>query len=84
MMVESALDERSHWWAALEASLREVLFQIIKFVNEKKRSRSNSHLSLSIYIYNIALNLLDFSSEFELLLLFSVILDWSMCVDFSL
>ncbi|CAL5367087.1 unnamed protein product [Camellia sinensis] len=33
---ESALDERSHRRAALEASLREVLFQIIKFVNEKK------------------------------------------------
>ncbi|XP_057491959.1 autophagy-related protein 101-like [Actinidia eriantha] len=33
---ESALEERSHRRAALEASLREVLFQIIKFVNEKK------------------------------------------------
>ncbi|XP_068655103.1 autophagy-related protein 101 [Aristolochia californica] len=33
---ESALEERSIRRAALEASLREVLFQIIKFVNEKK------------------------------------------------
>ncbi|THG03274.1 hypothetical protein TEA_028371 [Camellia sinensis var. sinensis] len=33
---ESALDERSHRRAALEASLHEVLFQIIKFVNRKK------------------------------------------------
>ncbi|KAF3438894.1 hypothetical protein FNV43_RR17169 [Rhamnella rubrinervis] len=33
---EGALDERSTRRAALEASLREVLFQIIKFVNEKK------------------------------------------------
>ncbi|KAB2617931.1 hypothetical protein D8674_013800 [Pyrus ussuriensis x Pyrus communis] len=33
---ESALDERMARRAALEASLREVLFQIIKFVNEKK------------------------------------------------
>ncbi|XP_052195920.1 autophagy-related protein 101 isoform X3 [Diospyros lotus] len=32
----SALEERSHRRAALEASLREVLFQIIKFVNERK------------------------------------------------
>ncbi|OVA10512.1 Autophagy-related protein 1010 [Macleaya cordata] len=32
----SALEERSVRRAALEASLREVLFQIIKFVNEKK------------------------------------------------
>ena len=37
MMIESsALEERSHRRAALEASLREVLFQIIKFVNERK------------------------------------------------
>ncbi|GMP96409.1 hypothetical protein CsSME_00045069 [Camellia sinensis var. sinensis] len=36
MMAKSALDEGSHRRAALEASLREVLFQIIKFVNEKK------------------------------------------------
>ncbi|GAV89048.1 DUF1649 domain-containing protein [Cephalotus follicularis] len=33
---ESAPEERSMRRAALEASLREVLFQIIKFVNEKK------------------------------------------------
>lgn len=33
---ESASEERSVRSAALEASLREVLFQIIKFVNEKK------------------------------------------------
>jgi len=33
---ESASEERSARRAALEASLREVLFQIIKFVNEKK------------------------------------------------
>ncbi|XP_062157339.1 autophagy-related protein 101 [Alnus glutinosa] len=33
---ESAAEERSARRAALEASLREVLFQIIKFVNEKK------------------------------------------------
>ncbi|KAJ8645615.1 hypothetical protein MRB53_007363 [Persea americana] len=33
---ESALEERNVRRAALEASLREVLFQIIKFVNEKK------------------------------------------------
>ncbi|POO02723.1 Autophagy-related protein [Trema orientale] len=33
---ENALEERSARRAALEASLREVLFQIIKFVNEKK------------------------------------------------
>lgn len=32
----SALEERTVRRAALEASLREVLFQIIKFVNEKK------------------------------------------------
>ncbi|KAK2978540.1 hypothetical protein RJ640_009499, partial [Escallonia rubra] len=33
---DSALEERSIRRAALETSLREVLFQIIKFVNEKK------------------------------------------------
>ncbi|KAK9285151.1 hypothetical protein L1049_024336 [Liquidambar formosana] len=33
---ESALEERSVRRAALEASLRDVLFQIIKFVNEKR------------------------------------------------
>ncbi|CAN1814747.1 Autophagy-related protein 101 [Linum perenne] len=33
---ETSLDERSARRAALESSLREVLFQIIKFVNEKK------------------------------------------------
>ncbi|KAH9711708.1 Autophagy-related protein 101 [Citrus sinensis] len=33
---ESASEERSVRRAALEASLRDVLFQIIKFVNEKK------------------------------------------------
>lgn len=33
---ESASEDRSLRRAALEASLREVLFQIIKFVNEKK------------------------------------------------
>lgn len=33
---ESASEDRSLRTAALEASLREVLFQIIKFVNEKK------------------------------------------------
>ncbi|KAG9440748.1 hypothetical protein H6P81_020913 [Aristolochia fimbriata] len=33
---ENVLEERSMHRAALEASLREVLFQIIKFVNEKK------------------------------------------------
>ncbi|KAF8405110.1 hypothetical protein HHK36_010008 [Tetracentron sinense] len=33
---ESALEERSVRRTALEVSLREVLFQIIKFVNEKK------------------------------------------------
>lgn len=33
---ESALEESSARRASLEASLREVLFQIIKFVNEKK------------------------------------------------
>ncbi|KAL5557131.1 hypothetical protein UlMin_039367 [Ulmus minor] len=33
---ESVLEERNVRRAALEASLREVLFQIIKFVNEKK------------------------------------------------
>lgn len=33
---ESALEERSSRREALEASLREVLFQIIKFVNEKR------------------------------------------------
>lgn len=36
MSKEGALEERSVRRAALEASLREVLFQIIKFVNEKK------------------------------------------------
>lgn len=36
MNKEGALEERSIRRAALEASLREVLFQIIKFVNEKK------------------------------------------------
>lgn len=35
-MSESAAEEISIRRAALEASLREVLFQIIKFVNEKK------------------------------------------------
>ncbi|KAG4943796.1 hypothetical protein JHK85_048442 [Glycine max] len=34
--VEGALEDRNARSAALEASLREVLFQIIKFVNEKK------------------------------------------------
>ncbi|KAE8701223.1 ATG101-like protein [Hibiscus syriacus] len=33
---ESAIEERSSRRAMVEASLREVLFQIIKFVNEKK------------------------------------------------
>lgn len=33
---ESGLEERSTRRAALEASLRDVMFQIIKFVNEKK------------------------------------------------
>ncbi|KAF5451362.1 hypothetical protein F2P56_026475 [Juglans regia] len=33
---ESAVEERSVRRAALEASLREVMFQIIKFANEKK------------------------------------------------
>ncbi|CAI0429576.1 unnamed protein product [Linum tenue] len=33
---ENSLEERSNRRAALESSLREVLFQIIKFVNEKK------------------------------------------------
>ncbi|KAJ0972635.1 hypothetical protein J5N97_020594 [Dioscorea zingiberensis] len=33
---ENSLEERSSRRAVLEASLREVLFQIIKFVNEKK------------------------------------------------
>lgn len=36
LRAESAAEERSARRAALEASLREVLFQIIKFVNEKK------------------------------------------------
>lgn len=36
LWLENALEERSARRAALEASLREVLFQIIKFVNEKK------------------------------------------------
>lgn len=35
-IVESASEERIARRAALEASLREVLFQIVKFVNEKK------------------------------------------------
>lgn len=36
MITEGASEERSVRREALEASLREVLFQIIKFVNEKK------------------------------------------------
>ena len=36
MNKESGLEERSTRRAALEASLRDVMFQIIKFVNEKK------------------------------------------------
>lgn len=36
LQVEGALEDRNARSAALEASLREVLFQIIKFVNEKK------------------------------------------------
>lgn len=36
MTIESALEESTARRAGLEASLREVLFQIIKFVNEKK------------------------------------------------
>ena len=36
IIIESASQERSSRRAVLEASLREVLFQIIKFVNEKK------------------------------------------------
>lgn len=36
MILESASEEQSVRRAALEASIREVLFQIIKFVNEKK------------------------------------------------
>lgn len=36
MSAESALEERMARRAVLEASLHEVLFQIIKFVNEKK------------------------------------------------
>lgn len=36
LSVEGALEDRNARSAALEASLREVLFQIIKFVNEKK------------------------------------------------
>lgn len=35
-ITESASEERNARRAALELSLREVLFQIIKFVNEKK------------------------------------------------
>jgi hypothetical protein len=35
-LVEGALEDRNARSAALEVSLREVLFQIIKFVNEKK------------------------------------------------
>lgn len=36
LFAEAALEERDVRRAALEASLREVLFQIIKFVNEKR------------------------------------------------
>ena len=36
MNKETALEERSARRAALEASLRDVMFQIVKFVNEKK------------------------------------------------
>ncbi|XP_024030919.1 autophagy-related protein 101 isoform X1 [Morus notabilis] len=36
MIIESSMEESSARRAALEASLRDVLFQIIKFVNEKK------------------------------------------------
>lgn len=36
IILESVSEERSSRRAALEASLQEVLFQIIKFVNEKK------------------------------------------------
>lgn len=36
MITESASEERNARRSALESSLREVLFQIIKFVNEKK------------------------------------------------
>lgn len=35
-VLEGASEERSARRAAIEVSLREVLFQIIKFVNEKK------------------------------------------------
>ena len=36
LWVENVMEERSARRAALQASLREVLFQIIRFVNEKK------------------------------------------------